>query len=528
MFSCPATEDFFRARLDHMIDLRHPLCVLASRMPWQQIEASVSHLFMRKARAAVAMPDLDLFGEAPVAVARASKAGRPRVPLRVMMALLYLKHAFNESDEGVVDRWAETPTWQFFSGQAHFEHRRPCDATTLVKFRQLLGDEGVEELLAQTINAAVEMGLIAKSDLCRVIVDSTVQQKAIAHPTDSRLLEIARDKLVQTAKEAGVALKQTFVKEGRQLAHKAGRYAHAKQFGRMRKAIGRQRTVLGRLFREVERKLAITSVASSSPALPVSVNVTPMAAAVNQALQTTLERVKRIWSQTAAKKNREGKGKLYAFHAPEVECIGKGKSRQPYEFGVKVGIASTLKHNLIVGAKAFPGNPYDGHTLNAQLEQATILMQDNKTRPSDVFVDLGYRGVDADNPTVAVKHRGKYKSLSVSDQRLLKRRQAIEPIIGHLKQDHRMDRCHLKGEKGDRLHAVLCAAGYNLKWLLRMIAKKGVTFLEHLFLRLLGLQHQGDVHRLQAAVGAKLRWLVMPSASKMSASPFRLAANAAF
>jgi transposase, IS5 family len=242
MFACPATEDFFRARLDHMIDLRHPLCVLSSRMPWQQIEACVSHLFMRKARVSVAMPDLDLFGEAPVVTGRASNAGRPRVPLRVMIALLYLKHAFNESDEGVVERWGETPTWQFFSGQAHFEHRRACDATTLVKFRKLLGDEGVEELLAQTVNAAVEMGLIAKSELSRVIVDSTVQQKAIAHPTDSRLLEVARDKLVQAAKDAGIALKQTFVKEGTQLSRKAGRYAHAKQFRRMRKAIGRQRT----------------------------------------------------------------------------------------------------------------------------------------------------------------------------------------------------------------------------------------------------------------------------------------------
>lgn len=360
MFPCPATEDFFRARLDQMIDLRHPLCVLSSRMPWQQIEASVSHLFMRKARGSVAMPDLDLFGEAPVVTGRVSNAGRPRVPLRVMIALLYLKHAFNESDEGVVDRWGETPTWQFFSGQAYFEHRRACDATTLVKFRRLLGDEGVEELLAQTINAAVEMGLIAKSELSRVIVDSTVQEKAIAHPTDSRLLEVARDKLVQAAKDAGIALKQTFVKEGTQLSRKATRYAHAKQFRRMRKAIGRQRTVLGCLIREVERKQS-TQMS----------NHTPIGAAVQQALSTTLERAKRIWSQTAAKNNREGKGKLYAFHTPEVECIGKGKSRQPYEFGVKVGIASTLKHNLIVGAKAFPGNPYEG--VRGAMEQPTNL-----------------------------------------------------------------------------------------------------------------------------------------------------------
>lgn len=518
MFACPATEDFFRARLDQMIDLRHPLCVLSWRMPWQQIEASVSHLFMRKARAAIAMPDLDMFGEAPVVTGRVSNAGRPRVPLRVMIALLYLKHAFNESDEGVVVRWADTPRWQFFGGFAYYEDRLPCDATTLIKFRRLLGDEGVEELLAQTINAAVEMGLIAKSELSRVIVDSTVQQKAIAYPTDSRLLETARDKLVHAAKDAGITLKQTFVKEGTQLSRKAGRYAHAKQFRRMRKAIGRQRTVLGRLAREVERK-------QEARQMP---NHTPLAAAVQQALSTTLERAQRIWAQTAAKKNREGKGKLYAFHAPEVECIGKGKSRQPYEFGVKVGIATTLKGNLIVGAKAFAGNPYDGHTLNAQLEQATILMQDNKTKLSDVFVDLGYRGVDANNPTVAIKHRGKFKSLSASDKRMLKRRQAIEPIIGHLKQDHRMDRCHLKGETGDRLHAVLCAAGYNIKWLLRMIASKGVTFWKHLLLRLLGHEYQAGIQVMRIRMNAPRRWWATLTLPDASTSPPRMALTGIF
>ena len=160
MFACPSTEDFFRSRIDHMIDLRHPLAVLSSRMPWQQIEASVAHLFVRKARAGVAMPDLDLFGEAPAPQARKSNAGRPRVELRIMIALLYLKHAFNESDEGVVERWRDTPRWQFFSGKAYYEDRLPCDASTLVKFRQLLGDEGVEELLAQTVNVAVALKLI--------------------------------------------------------------------------------------------------------------------------------------------------------------------------------------------------------------------------------------------------------------------------------------------------------------------------------------------------------------------------------
>jgi IS5 family transposase len=136
------------------------------------------------------------------------------VPLRIMIALLYLKHAFNESDEGVVERWGETPTWQFFSGQAYFEHHRPCDATTLVKFRQLLGEEGVEEL--------------------RVIVDSTVQHKAIAHPTDSRLLETARAKLVEAAKDAGIDLKQTFAKEGKELGPQ-GRWSLAEKSALVRR-----------------------------------------------------------------------------------------------------------------------------------------------------------------------------------------------------------------------------------------------------------------------------------------------------
>ena len=155
MFADAATEDFFRARLDHMIDLRHSLAVLASRMPWQQIEASVAHLFSRKARAGQAMSDLDLFGEAVQSVDRKSNAGRPRVALRTMIALLYLKHAYNLSDEALVERWSDSPNMQYFSGMAYFEARLPCDATTLVKFRRLLGEEGVEELLAQTVNLAV-------------------------------------------------------------------------------------------------------------------------------------------------------------------------------------------------------------------------------------------------------------------------------------------------------------------------------------------------------------------------------------
>ena len=198
------TADFFRNRLDQMIDLRHPLAVLANRMPWQEIQASLAHLFARQVRAGKKIEDSDLFGATEVmAGAGLSKAGRPRLPTRLMVALLYLKHAFNESDEDLIQRWGETPTWQYFSGNEYFEHRWPCDPTQLVKFRKLLGEEGVEELLARTLEVAVTLKLIASRELSRIIVDSTVQEKAIAHPSDSKLLETARVKLNRSGQGRG-------------------------------------------------------------------------------------------------------------------------------------------------------------------------------------------------------------------------------------------------------------------------------------------------------------------------------------
>ena len=195
--------------------------------------------------------------------------------------------------------------------------------------------------------------------------------------------------------------------------------------------------------------------------------------ALPQVAQDTLA----VWLQRAerlhAQKPRD-KGKLYALHAPEVDCIGKGKARKPYEFGVKVSVAVTHRHGLMVGARALPGNPFDGHTLAEQLEQTTTLLQDLGVKPTTAVVDLGYRGVDAEVAPVQVIHRGKSKTLTAAQRIWLRRRQAVEPAIGHLKADHRMDRCWLKGSEGDALHAVLCAAGFNIRWLMRAIARLGL------------------------------------------------------
>jgi len=413
-------QELFRSRLDGQIDLRHPLAKLAQRMPWTELEDALS----------MTLPP------APVA------GGRPALPVRLMAGLLYLKHAHDLSDEDTCARWLENPYWQFFTGEVFFQTALPCDPSSLVRWRQRLGEAGMEELLAQTIAAARSLQAITPRDLERVIVDTTVQEKAVAYPTDSRLLEVGRKKLVILAKRHGIALRQSYEREGPKLSRRAGGYAHAKQFKRMKRVLRRQRTLLGRVIRDIGRKLDGVD------------------ASARETLQPWLQRAQRLYAQ-----RRNDKGKLYALHAPEVECIGKGKSRQPYEFGVKVGLAITARKGLIVGARSFPGTPYDGDTLAEQLEQTEIL---TGARPKVAIVDLGYRGREVDG--VEILHRGKPKRLTRRQWAWVKRRQAIEPIIGHVKDDCGMRRCRLKGAQGDALHAIACAAGYNLRWLLRWIA----------------------------------------------------------
>lgn len=390
-------HDLFRMELVNLIDQRHELVRLAALIDWEAFSQQWSPQFT-------------------------STTGRPALPTRLMASLLYLKHVYALSDEDVVERWCENPYWQHFSGERYFRHELPCDPSSLVRWRQRIGEEGCEWLLTHTIDAARSAGVIKRRSLEQVVLDTTVQPKAVAHPTDSRLLNRAREQLVDAAKDAGITLRQSYARVGKHADHKAGRYAHAKQYQRMRREIRRLRTWLGRVIRDVQRK---------APTMP-------------EALKAKLETARRLHAQ-----RRDDKHKMYALHAPEVECLAKGKARTPYEFGVKVSIAVTAKEGIVVGMRSMPGNPYDGHTVDSQLEQVSILTGHT---PKIALVDRGYRGVEAASGTrLLVSHT---RSLPRSLKALLKRRQSIEPMIGHMKADGLLARNWLKGSIGDAMHVV--------------------------------------------------------------------------
>lgn len=423
-----ADHDLFRTELVNLIDQRHELVRLAELIDWQAFAAEWSPQFV-------------------------SATGRPALPTRLMASLLYLKHVYALSDEDTVERWSENPYWQHFSGERYFQHELPCDASSLVRWRQRIGEAGCEWLLAQSIEAAKRGRVIKRSSLDTVVLDTTVQPKAIAHPTDSRLLNKAREQLADAAQDAGITLRQSYARVGKAAEHQAGRYAHARQYQRMRREIRKLRTWLGRVIRDVQRKDG----------------------EITGALKTKIEIAQRLYEQ-----RRDSKNKLYALHAPEVECIAKGKARTPYEFGVKTSVAVTAKEGLVVGMRSMPGNPYDGHTVDSQIEQISIL---TGTTPKMALVDRGYRGVQAGAGTrLLVSHT---RRLPRNLKKLLKRRQVVEPMIGHMKTDGLLDRNWLKGALGDAMHAVLCGAGHNLRMILAHLRVLYCAFIAQLALAMM-------------------------------------------
>ena len=417
-------EDLFRMKLEQLINQRHELCRLARVIDWQRCEAQFGALY--------------------------AEDGRPGIPVRLMVGLHYLKHAFNESDETVVARWVENPYWQYFCGEEYFSHRPPIDPSQMTRFRQRIGESGCEWMLGLTVRAGLDTHTVKRSSLSVVNVDTTVQEKAIAFPTDARLYHKARLTLVRHAQQLNIALRQSYTRVGKLALAKQGRYANAKQMNRAKREQRKLRTYLGRIIRDIERKASAEQLAC---------------------LARLLNLAKRIHQQ-----QRKDHGKVYSVHASEVECIAKGKAHKRYEFGVKVGIVSTSKESFVIGMQALPGNPYDGHTLAGSLEQVQRI---TGLLPTEAYVDRGYKGHGI--TTLSVWIAGAKRGVTAAIKRKLKRRNAIEPVIGHLKSDGRLSRNHLKGELGDAMNALLCGAGHNLRKILNRLrlfcARRNLDFI---------------------------------------------------
>jgi IS5 family transposase len=342
----------------------------------------------------------------------------------------------------VVDRWVENPYFQHFTGEMFFQHRAPIHPSSLSRWRDRIGDEGAEWLLTKTIEAGCTSGVVKDESLSQVSIDTTVMEKTIAYPTDARLYEKARAKIVALAQETGITLRQTYARKAPLLAAQVGRYAHARQFKRMRKTLRTLKGYTGRVMRDLRRQLSL---------IPTG--------ALRETILDTLALVSRLLHQPP-----KGGGKIYALHEPDVDCISKGKARVRYEFGTKVSIATTIKEGFVVGIRAMPGNPYDGHTLAEALEQVEILTDQ---RPTLAVVDRGYRGHGVENTSVLIS--GTRRGLTPKLKKLLRRRSAIEPEIGHMKSDGRLARCPLKGLRGDAIFAVLCGCGHNIRKILRYL-----------------------------------------------------------
>lgn len=407
----PASDDASKVRLQLLVSHEHPLYQLAEAIDWTRFESELGPLY-------------------------AEATGRPGLPTRLMVGLHYLKYLFDESDESVVEKWVENPYWQLFCGRTYFEHELPCHPTSLVKWRRRLGAAGVEKLLTETLSTAKREQALRDSEIKRVHVDTTVQEKAVAFPTDARLYHKARRALVRAARAAGIDLRQSYVRLSKQALARQGRYAQARQMNRARRETRRLRLFLGRVIRDIRRKCP-------APA---------------PALKALLERSERIFKQ-----QRRDSPKLYSVHAPEVECIAKGKAHKPYEFGCKVAVVTTSKNNWVVGVEAVHENPYDGATLAPALKQVERLTQ---VRPEAAFVDRGFKGA-AHHPADVVVYVSGRKRLTRTLKTLLRRRAAIEPVIGHLKGEHKMERNHLLGQEGDRINALLTGCGFNLRKLWR-------------------------------------------------------------
>jgi IS5 family transposase len=405
--------------LENLINPKHPLCKLARRIPWDDLEKHFANLY--------------------------HYSGRPAKPIRLMVSLLILKQLYDLSDETIVERWVENPYFQYFSGETIFQWEFPCHPTDLVYFRKRIGEGGIKKMFKMSIDLH---GKKAKEK--EVLVDTTVQEKNITFPTDTKLYKRISEHCVAIAEKEAINLRQNYKRTIKKLMLTQRFRNHPKNYKKATAAQRKLKTIAGRLVRDLERKL-------------------PASALARYAEET------KLFQQILCQK-KDSKNKVYSIHEPQVYCISKGKENKKYEYGSKASIVLTKNSGIIVGAVNFSKNHYDGHTLPEALKQIKELVG---KRPDVAICDRGYKGNKFIDGTEIVipKNPGK-KASAYERQKARKRfrkRAGIEPIIGHLKSDFKLMRNYLRGSLGDSINLMLAATAFNLRKLLRQL-------LDYLFL----------------------------------------------
>ncbi|MBR1495811.1 MAG: IS5 family transposase [Acidaminococcaceae bacterium] len=406
--------------LDHL-NPKDPLLVLARNLPWEEFEKELTPFYAIK--------------------------GRPAKPVRLMVGLLLLKQIEHLSDERVVEAWVRNPYYQAFCGMKQFQWNFPCAPSDLVHFRKRIGEEGVEKIFLASV--ALHGKDSMESD---VVVDTTVQEKNITFPTDTKLRMSVIKRSWKVAEQENISLRRSYRRELKTLMRTIRFSKSRKDTKKVSSAVRRVKTIANVLLRELSRKLPASRY---------------------EEMKEELCR----WRK-AVNQQRSDKDKVYSLHEPAVSCICKGKAHKKYEFGSKAAVAMTKGSCVIVGVKSFTGNPYDGDTLQAVLGQ---IKQIRGTEAQHAFCDRGFRGRKQIGKTsIEIPDNGKTKATEYQKQKARKnfcRRSAIEPVIGHLKSDFRLTRNYLKGVIGDTLNLLLSAAAFNLcKWM------RAKTHILHYFL----------------------------------------------
>lgn len=401
---------FLMPTLGEQLDPRQPLKQLADALPWSEFERAFGQYY--------------------------SAEGRPAKPVRLMVGLLLLKQMFNQGDETVVSAWVQNPYWQYFCGMAEFQWSVPCDPSDLVYFRQRIGEAGMQRILKVTVQLHGD-----KAQEKEVVVDTTVQEKNITHPTDTKLAHKIIRRCWKLADGNGVKLRRRYRKAVRQCVMAQRWRKDPRQRKTAQRALRKMKVIAGRLIRELERKLPVSSHAEQREAFAL---------------------YRRVLRQKLG-----DKAKVYSLHEPQVYCMSKGKEYKKYEFGSKASVVMTRTHGVIVGAVAHAENLYNGDALRPALEQTRAITEQ---QPAKAIVDRGYRGrkeVDGTEVLLPGKPKpGQSKRESAKLRARFRRRAAIEPVISHLKHQYRLIRCFLKGFVGDQINLLLAAAAWNLKkWL---------------------------------------------------------------